>query len=62
VKSGAIGVGVLDERGSWIASPLDMSPFTFNSGTNRAVQLVVADATPDVRAVMQSVFEIGAVR
>jgi hypothetical protein len=62
ITSGAIGVGVLDERGSWIASPLDMSAFTFNSGSNKAVQLVVADATPDLRAVTQSVFEIGATR
>jgi hypothetical protein len=59
VTSGTIGVGVLDQSGStWISSPLDATTFTFFSGRNTKVQLVVADATPTGGTVERSVFEI----
>jgi hypothetical protein len=59
VSNGVIGVGVLDQSGmAWISSPLDATPFTFFSGPNRTVQLVVADATPTLGTVKPSAFEI----
>jgi hypothetical protein len=59
VTSGVIGVGVLDQSGNtWISSPLDRATFTFFSGANTKVQLVVADATPERAALKPSVFEV----
>ncbi len=59
VTSGTIGIGVLDQSGAtWISSPLDAATFTFFSGRNTKVQLVVADATPTGGTVTRSVFEI----
>lgn len=59
VTSGIVGIGVLDQSGAtWISSPLDTQDFTFNSGASRTVQLVVADATPALAAVRQSVFDV----
>lgn len=59
VTSGVIGIGVLDQTGqSWISSPLDAAPFTFDSGTNSQVQLVIADATPTLGTVRPSIFEV----
>ena len=59
VTSGIIGIGVLDQSGqTWISSPLDAAPFTFFSGPNKKVQLVVADATPTLGTVRPGVFEI----
>jgi hypothetical protein len=63
VTSGAIGIGVLDQTGNtWISSPLDAATFTFFSGKNAKVQLVVADATPTLGAVKPPIFEITAAR
>jgi hypothetical protein len=59
VRSGHIGVGVLDQSGNtWISSPLDGAPFTFLSGSNTRIRLVVADATPEQETLMPSVFEV----
>ncbi len=60
VTAGVIGIGILDQSGNtWISSPLDSSPFTFSSGKNSSVQIVIADATPTLGTVRPSVFTIG---
>jgi hypothetical protein len=59
VTTGTIGVGVLDQSGNtWISSPVDAAPFTFLSGANTKIRLVVADATPAQAIPKPSVFEV----